>query len=571
MSLDRAADNTLTVETVSVGLHSVSNPIARTNFRHHNAYGYFLELGFALLRPLGILCAAVLRNFVDLVKYPQDAKFHVDLIERFERAATPSRILLLQGNACSGLPYDFVKDAKKGIEMAVLSFCAGGAHGKFEARSQSESRTEPSTGKSSWLRILKSFLQVHVEVSIISTPHQKQPVVDKVSIQDLWSNGLGCIDPMLIQKYGPSMCRRVFSLRWRRLVKRLRDDKGQGALRCAGPGLEDRSCIITLARSHVVLQQLEDACQKQKVWKGKDEVEKKESEASDWMGRTALHRCARYGRLMKGQFLLEVQGAQTGMLDAHKRSALHEAVRSGQVAFVELLVKHVVDRASRRRCAAAALAFLNAQDENGLSALDYCTFGGVTSDANEIAARFIRKAVVVLDGLTGRQKVTVISGNGEHCGEKGGTEIAARLDLPRLSRPFRAAQQDRGTLMAYNRVLMESRKKKGNSLRPWPWLSEAVTYADEEHEVFCLRGCHVFESLLSPRALLFAQRRASEIWSACVPGVDKRRLVRQFETCGETHPFVLVCNSFVPQLFFRLEWLTKHAVPSPRVRRALDF
>ena len=113
----------------------------RVDFRHHNAYGYFLELGFSLLRPEGVLCAAVLRNFVDIIKYPQDAQFHVDLLRKFARAATPGRILLLEGNACVGLPYDFLKDKKRGIEMAIICYRASASEdmSQSQRRSQSES------------------------------------------------------------------------------------------------------------------------------------------------------------------------------------------------------------------------------------------------------------------------------------------------------------------------------------------------------------------------------------------------------------------------------------------------
>ena len=69
----------LNLNNVDVTSSSPTDPWL--NFLHHNLYGYFLELGRRMARPVvGVVTSVVLRNVFDLHKYPKDVNFHLMLL-----------------------------------------------------------------------------------------------------------------------------------------------------------------------------------------------------------------------------------------------------------------------------------------------------------------------------------------------------------------------------------------------------------------------------------------------------------------------------------------------------------
>ena len=82
---------------------------------HHNLYGYFLWLALYCCRaaPSSVVVAVVLRNVLNLHKYPEDVHFHRALLQR----NVIHSVSLLKGDAFAGLPRDTRHNA---IESCVL-------------------------------------------------------------------------------------------------------------------------------------------------------------------------------------------------------------------------------------------------------------------------------------------------------------------------------------------------------------------------------------------------------------------------------------------------------------------
>ena len=179
---DESGVTSITEQQKSKSLHQSS---WSTFCGHHNLYGYFLELGRMCLQPNhGIMTAVVLRNVLDLHKYPCDALFHRHLLEK-------TTILNITFNRVES--FDLLPHAsrhKEGIPTVTLTI-----------------RSEPPL-MGHRVRVVGGGVAEAVEAAEGVQGEEKE---ESVLQEELLECGLGVVDVLLRRKY----TREKLIARWR--------------------------------------------------------------------------------------------------------------------------------------------------------------------------------------------------------------------------------------------------------------------------------------------------------------------------------------------------------------------
>lgn len=214
--------------------------------------------------------------------------------------------------------------------------------------------------------------------------------------------------------------------------------------------------------------------------------------ATDWLGRSALHRAARYGRVDVVTFLLE-SGSDPLLVDVHGQSALHVAAQYEHEQVVRALMRQV-------KCSSLA-ALMQKDCRYGLSPGDYLR-------------------------------------------QQGYTRLASELDA--AVRGAKPAELRRTFELRDHCIYFPRHTSAAADVVP----SEPLAYTEQQHEIFASSGFHIFNTFLETASLRLASERVDDVLQSLHPKADPLRLYNLHQ-CGQEwitrlalHPAVTAVVSF---------------------------